>query len=339
MWLALAFGATAAAQVAPDAGVCGVCHVDEALAYGFPDGHAAALDCIACHADRRPGRVGRRHRTTPNCADCHTSMQGHPAQAADRSGRRQTRNCLACHDPHGTPNLRLIDGIVRMRGRQRSVTFTNDAGLAPDSFASPTEPGHGLCETCHTRTEIYPRSGRGLPHFTGDCAACHDHGAAFAPIATEANCVLCHAAEVDRLALPSGHSGRACGSCHAETSPTPGPGHRTEEACQTCHPANQTHAPDGVGLSCVQCHDPHGSTNIDLVLETITTPFGALRPIRFDDLAGRADGSFASASAPGAGVCEVCHTTTRYYRADGTGDPHFTFSCLPCHLHAEGFAP
>ena len=56
---------TAEAQTAPppDAGVCGSCHYDEALAYTFPAGHAAALDCIACHGDRRPNRVGRRHRT------------------------------------------------------------------------------------------------------------------------------------------------------------------------------------------------------------------------------------------------------------------------------------
>ena len=62
-------------------------------------------------------------------------------------------------------------------------------------------------------------------------------------------------------------------------------------------------------------------------------------PIRFDNLDGKVDGSFASLSNPGTGICEVCHTTTRHYRADGTGSPHFTFSCLPCHLHAGGFNP
>lgn len=330
----------AAAQAPPGAGVCGTCHQDEALAYTFAGGHAPALDCIACHADRRPGRVGRNHRKRPMCATCHDDgVHGHPQKAAERTGRRQTRNCLGCHDPHGTTNLHLISDLVRSRGRLRDVAFTVEAGLAAGGLASPTAPGTGLCETCHATTEFYPRSGAGAPHFTADCVLCHDHAAAFAAVATPANCPLCHEQQVAKLALPSGHSGRACESCHATVNPTPGPGHQSATACQTCHPANQTHAPGGAGMPCTQCHDPHGSTNTNLVLDAISTPQGTLRPIRFDNLDGRADGSFASASAPGTGGCEICHTTTRFYRADGTGESHYTFSCLPCHRHGDGFAP
>jgi len=99
-----------------------------------------------------------------------------------------------------------------------------------------------------------------------------------------------------------------------------------------------THAPaQGRALPCTQCHDAHGSDNAHLVVESIEIPSGALRPIRFDDLSGLADGSFASASAPGSGICEVCHTRTRFYRADGSGEPHFALSCLPCHRHTRGF--
>lgn len=338
--LGVLLAAVASAQAPPGAGVCGVCHQDEALAYTFPAGHAAALDCIACHADRRPGRVGRRHRSIPTCDTCHAGMvQGHPEKAAARAGRRQTRNCLGCHDPHGGSNVDLIAPLVRSRGKLRAVTFTNANGVAPGGFVDPADPGHGLCETCHTKTTYYTRNGQGAPHFTEDCTLCHDHAVAFAPVATPQNCIICHGTEASKLALPSGHSGRACESCHAAVSPTPGPGHQSAEACQTCHPANATHAPGGVGMPCTQCHDAHGSTNADLVLEAIQTPSGALRPIVFDNLAGRADGSFASASDPGSGICEICHTTTQFYRADGTGEPHFTFSCLPCHRHADGFAP
>jgi hypothetical protein len=78
---------------------------------------------------------------------------------------------------------------------------------------------------------------------------------------------------------------------------------------------------------------------VNLVLDVLTTPAARQVPIVFNNYDGRADGSFASASAPGTGICEVCHTTTRFYRADGTGESHFTFSCLPCHLHADGFRP
>src|SRR5437867_935695 len=250
---------SASAQSAPPgAGECGTCHYDLALAYTFPAGHAAALDCIACHGDRRPGRVGRRHRTIPNCATCHDDVHGHPTKAAERLGRRQTRNCLNCHDPHGGANLHLVRNLVRSRQHLYDVTFTVDAGLAPGGLASPTDPGSGMCEVCHRKTDFYPAKGRGDAHFT-------------------ANCTL--------------------------------------------------------------CHDPHGSPDIKLVRETITTPGGANRPITFDNLTGLADGSFANASAPGTGVCEICHTTTNHYRMDGTGSPHFTYSCLGCHRHDDGFRP
>ncbi len=328
--LATAMLRSAAAQTAPPgAGECGTCHYDLALAYTFPAGHAAALDCIACHGDRRPGRVGRRHRTIPNCSQCHDDVHGHPAKAAERLGRRQTRNCLNCHDPHGGANLHLVRNLVRSRQHLYDVTFTVDAGLAPGGLASPTDPGSGMCEVCR----------RGDAHFTANCPLCHDHTRAFAPVATEDNCVLCHQDEAARHTMPSGHAVQTCTTCHAERDPTPGPDHRAIEACQTCHPATETHAPNGMALPCVQCHDPHGSSNTKLVREIITTPSGADRPIAFDNLTGLADGSFASASAPGTGVCEICHTTTRHYRADGTGSPHYTYSCLGCHRHNDGFNP
>jgi hypothetical protein len=66
---------------------------------------------------------------------------------------------------------------------------------------------------------------------------------------------------------------------------------------------------------------------------------GCAATIVFDNLRGRADGSFASASHPGTGLCETCHTTTRYYRSDGLGEPHFELPCHPCHPHTIGFLP
>jgi predicted CXXCH cytochrome family protein len=164
---------------------------------------------------------------------------------------------------------------------------------------------------------------------------------AFEPVVDDQNCHICHASEATRFAKPSLHSaGFGCSGCHAEVAPSPGDGHRAISTCESCHAGRATHAPPGVAaFACTHCHDPHGTDNAQLVLETITTPQGALRPIRFDNLLGRADGSFASAPAPGTGICEVCHTQTRFYRADGASEEHFEFSCLPCHLHGTGFAP
>jgi predicted CXXCH cytochrome family protein len=341
--IALSVAGDVTVRAAVTADQCVGCHSDELETTAATGGHSPLVDCNGCHADRRPGRVGRRHRAIPNCADCHTEPTGHPPRAAEPHGRRATRNCLGCHAVHGSPNLHLIRTDIIRRGVVSPIAFTSEEGAAAGGFTDPADPGHGLCETCHRHTDFYVRNGSGKPHFTVTCTDCHAHDAHFQVVVTDANCAICHTDEAARFAKPSGHqaSFAACSGCHAPgAAATPGPGHRAIEACQTCHPANATHAPMGPpGFPCTQCHDPHGTDNARLVLDVLTTPSGTQVPIRFDNLLGRVDGSFASASAPGTGVCEVCHTTTKFYRADGSGDPHFTFSCLPCHLHAAGFAP
>jgi predicted CXXCH cytochrome family protein len=321
------------------AGICSRCHPTETLLALDPAGHSEVLACVDCHSDRRPGRFGRRHRTIPSCTSHHEAPSGHPPHFFART-HQKSRNCRRCHDPHGSTNLSLVRTAIRSAHRLRPVTFTEEVGAAPGGFTNPDAPGTGVCETCHRRTDFYRANGKGKPHFTQTCTLCHEHDAGFRPVIAEKNCAICHPDEAALFQKSSLHSSNfECTGCHAEVSPKPGPGHRSVPACTDCHDT-ATHSPPGVAaFPCTQCHDPHGTDNIRLVRDTITTPQGAERPITFNNLLGRVDGSFASASAPGTGVCEICHTTTRFYRADGTGDPHFTFSCLPCHLHENGFAP
>jgi hypothetical protein len=89
----------------------------------------------------------------------------------------------------------------------------------------------------------------------------------------------------------------------------------------------------------VLCHTPHGSPNLLLVRRTIETPSGNRATVELTNLGGLRDGGLASVTNPGTGVCETCHTETRYYRSDGTGEPHFEFPCYTCHPHTTGFAP
>jgi hypothetical protein len=51
------------------------------------------------------------------------------------------------------------------------------------------------------------------------------------------------------------------------------------------------------------------------------------------------ENSFADGDEVYNGVCEVCHTKTKYYRNDGSGAEHYTGNtCRDCHNHLDEFA-
>jgi predicted CXXCH cytochrome family protein len=326
-------------------GICARCHEAQAALAAFSGGHAPSLDCVTCHEDRRPGVFGRRHRAIPTSCTTHhaTPVETHPVPRHTLRPVRLQRNCLRCHDAHGSQNAQLIRATIRTRRRLRAVDFRAAAEGESPAFVDPATPGRGLCEVCHRTTTVYRANGRGESHFTADCTLCHDHAAAFRPVLGDASCPICHPGETARLAKPNLHHDKfagTCSSCHAEARSEPGPGHRATAACADCHAAARvaTHVPPGVAIACTQCHEPHGTDNIRLLRDAITVA-GSEQPLRFDNLGGRADGSFASASAPGTGLCELCHTRTQFYRADGSGTAHYTTRCNLCHPHDAGFAP
>jgi predicted CXXCH cytochrome family protein len=334
----------AAAQL--DAGICARCHATQAELAAREGGHAPSLDCVTCHEERRPGSFGRRHRTVPKRCTTHhaTSVETHPPATRPLGRARLRRSCLECHEPHGSANAHLVRSAIRKGLRLRPIDFDGAGGAVAGGFVNPARPGRGLCETCHRTTRFYPANGRGEDHFTEDCGLCHDHAAGFRPVITDASCAICHADEAARLAKGNRHHDRfagRCSSCHAEATAEPGPGHRASSDCADCHAPRRVarHVPPNMPVSCTQCHEPHGTDNIRLIRDAILTPRGVEEPVRLATLAGRADGGLASASAPGTGLCEICHTRTRFYRADGGAAAHFTTACGRCHPHAAGFLP
>jgi predicted CXXCH cytochrome family protein len=158
-------------------------------------------------------------------------------------------------------------------------------------------------------------------------------------------CAFCHDGTATRMVLHGGHGSLQvnCEQCHSQdlTPGRVGPDHRSIPVCADCHTRPQTHMDPAVGTpqECLVCHTPHGSPNLFLIDEVIRSPDDVEHVIDFTNLIGKADGSFASATDPGSGLCEVCHATTRYYDSEGTGAAHFTNNCAVCHTHARAFAP
>lgn len=148
---------------------------------------------------------------------------------------------------------------------------------------------------------------------------------------------------VDGVDAPHGDAAKLtnlCADCHYGYN-TPNAPASVNDKCLSCHngtaaPAAESHR----GLSCTTCHNPHhqeqareyGSTYSKLVKTSIN-----LRTVKLTGSSGH--NSFADGDATRDGVCEVCHSTTRYHRNDGSGEPHNNGSdCTTCHPHDVGFS-
>ncbi|MDA8418667.1 MAG: cytochrome c3 family protein [Desulfobacteraceae bacterium] len=94
--------------------------------------------------------------------------------------------------------------------------------------------------------------------------------------------------------------------------------------------------------SCPQSPDCAGADTFGLlygqyVRNTINTPAGGARQVKFlDPLGGFVDPNSLSPT----GICQVCHTLTHYWDANGANASHNPgVNCATCHFHKNGFKP
>ena len=352
-------------------GLCASCHAPIANRLLVS---AATLRCETCHADVTPNAYGPGHRSLPTTAQVPHFPD--PSHAAGASGVFQA--CAYCHNNFATNLVPYSTDLGCKTCHVDQLLPTYSPGHrslpGPDlvpAFAGPqhalttAQRAYGYCAFCHNdKVSNMIASDGDLP-----CQYCHqtklsdqygpDHQSIPGPdlvpsfpgpahlLGAEkvhAECAYCHNRVTVDAVTTSGHGSQSleCEGCHTNLTPgRVGPDHRSITPCKQCHQGPQTHQDPlaGTAYECAVCHTPHGSPNILLVRPVIDTPQGDPRPVVFTNLDGLADGSFASVSRPGSGVCEICHTTTEFYRADGRGEPHYPYPCFTCHPHGQGFRP
>jgi len=117
-------------------------------------------------------------------------------------------------------------------------------------------------------------------------------------------------------------------------------GNSLNTMCLDCHNTG-THEL----LNCMTCHDNHNYKNRMGIKAVVKTPDSGLRNVVFSNVTG--PDSFSDGDNVYDGICEVCHTTTRYHRNNGTvlnnhtgtGIDYSSKDCMTCHAHAGGFYP
>lgn len=176
-------------------------------------------------------------------------------------------------------------------------------------------------------------------------------------------------------ALIANHQCSYCHNVHGATADVLLNASSVEALCLTCHGPGgistlkaDVHLNDrnsnypAFRITCRQCHDPHdnlpnwvGGTNIKTVgsdqdgtgLARITTPNSGVRNVAFESRGPDAGQptlhSFADNDEDGNlyydGVCETCHTLTRFHRNNSSGGhAHNTGeTCTRCHGHVDNF--
>jgi DmsE family decaheme c-type cytochrome len=127
--------------------VCMTCHQDTAARLNMPSHHPVvegALSCVSCH-DPHAGRQTSLLGNNEQCTRCHQNVRGprvfeHAPVVED---------CGICHNPHGSPNRRLLQLAQPMQCLQcHSLSVNRHAGQSGGSVRL-TGAQMRSCTHCH----------------------------------------------------------------------------------------------------------------------------------------------------------------------------------------------
>jgi DmsE family decaheme c-type cytochrome len=135
--------------------LCMNCHVQRKADFSKPFHHRVregSMRCTDCHQphgglDRRQLRL-TSFGTEP-CLRCHSEKSG---PFVFNHAPLKIRDCLACHEPHGSNNTKmLVRSTVRALCLECHSFTRNVLTAQPPAFHDVRSPRYQNCTTCHTK--------------------------------------------------------------------------------------------------------------------------------------------------------------------------------------------
>jgi predicted CxxxxCH...CXXCH cytochrome family protein len=317
---------TATGNAMPSYG-CEVCHAPA----------AAHISGALNDSDRLPG--GLTQNTA--CADCHAPGQAAPGPVYARDAAVEASNhattvtgsyasnpaynyaCVACHDPHGTSNIAMINTTIvdNMGAAAAGVTIAAETGL------DPVGADNGVCDRCHADAGL-PHASTNHPdnHNQGStCLTCHNHEVSF-----QGSCTSCHGDDTAKTIWPDGVVGNNPSRvAYADDAPGAHAKHiallRAKEGYSLTIADQQ--------LMCAYCHaNPgaagHEANNAPLnQVDVDPTVFK-----RIDPTSNRTGTADAHTAATYSTAAKTCGTTDCHYETTTPGwESGTVMTCTSCH--------
>jgi len=274
--------------------------ISQAVADSFTAYQAKKDSCTVCHG-------GTAASATP------MATNAHPAHLTGAYGPglflgSSVSSCQACH-PYGSASH--MNGVVDLVNGAGSACQGCHAGAAPAWNATARLD----CTGCHAAVPAQLPNGVAAPYKGNFTSTGHGQFAA------SNQCTICHdpnsnhisgsLGSYNRLLMPDDST--LCASCHNNAS--------VVGAAFLNMSSHVTK--DGRVLNCQECHDPHGTTNLSMIRQTIN----GSTIVFTDNVNGLID------QVSNRGLCQVCHTLTSHYLAGVPETGHYSSGCLNCHSH------
>lgn len=307
---------------------CTSCH-NNAAQIGFKNttsvkwGVASTGACGTCHANPMTNNGHTAHLTAlygplfgtadvsgkTNCSKCHTTFTGEfGATHVDGTKDTSLTSCLPCH-PGTAGQYTWTAGRVTCDSCHSTATLSSFNNISAPSTRLAATFGHGKPSGANQ-----------------SCTFCHDNTSAH----LNSNPTV-HVKRLNSILTTPATLNIECNYCHTDLV-------RVNNKPKFLNMSTHFTAPGGPqAMECAKCHDLHGTNNSSMIREKIayinTTSWRVPFTNRDTDCVN---------TVTNRGLCQVCHTRTKYYRAGVVETGHPADGCLNCHPHnAKGgaFAP